>query len=244
MNKLVIGFGDKTKYFSNAPRTFLLIDDDDHFLSLFPRATVYDPREHSFDPLKGMDHRIARDFAETVYSDKDLMTYEDGKSALTHILLETKRLDRLPHINHKGNEHAHQKMGDLLLSPVLKHALCRTPNFVFRNQVIAQLNRAEIGDADAFLLASLLIRQFRQQIIIPDFGFYARPFHVSLIRQGRLMAGVNTLDELDHKIRQMCLLMEKEGHHCTFEDAEVLARYARLVPHQNNYNEEIDRLMA
>jgi hypothetical protein len=72
-------------------------------------------------------------------------------------------------------------------------------------------NGAELGEHDAKILGSLLISQFKGQIIVPDFGFYARDFHASLIRENRLIAGVHSLSELDRKMQHLCLLMEKEG---------------------------------
>jgi hypothetical protein len=44
---------------------------------------------------------------------------------------------------------------------------------------------AVLGEDDARILGSLLISQFKGQIIVPDFGFYARDFHASLIREKR-----------------------------------------------------------
>jgi len=47
---------------------------------------------------------------------------------------------------------------------------------------------------------------------VPDFGFYARDFHASLIREKRLIAGVYySLSELEPRLRHRCLLMEKVG---------------------------------
>jgi hypothetical protein len=45
-----------------------------------------------------------------------------------------------------------------------------------------------------------------------------------------LLAGVHTLSELEPQLRHMCLLMEKVGRQCTFDDAVVLARHEGLVP--------------
>jgi hypothetical protein len=53
---------------------------------------------------------------------------------------------------------------------------------------------------------------------------YARPFHSSLIRENRLIAGIYTLSELDEKLRQMSVLMDTEAAGCTYEDTEMLAR--------------------
>ena len=49
---------------------------------------------------------------------------------------------------------------------------------------------------------------------------------MSLVREDRLIAGVYTLSELAPKLRQMCLLMEKEAAQCTYDDARVLVEYA------------------
>jgi hypothetical protein len=45
-----------------------------------------------------------------------------------------------------------------------------------------------------------------------------------------------TLSELDEKLRQMCLLMDTEAAGCTYEGAEVLARYGGHVPGTNAFN--------
>jgi hypothetical protein len=110
--------------------------------------------------------------------------------------------------------------------------------------MVARIKRAELGDHDARILGALLISQFKAQIIVPDFGFYARDFHASLIRENRLIAGVYTLAELDKKLRQMCLLMETEAVGCTHEDAEVLAKYEGLVPNTVGYSAFLAKLMA
>lgn len=79
----------------------------------------------------------------------------------------------------------------------------------------------------AYILGSLLVSLYPGQVIIPDFGFYAPDFHAWLIRQGRLAIGVIALAELDKKMQRMVLLIkDKIGRHCTFDDAETLARYA------------------
>jgi hypothetical protein len=114
-----------------------------------------------------------------------------------------------------------------------------------RGIVLARLDRAVLGDFDAFVLASLLISQFKGQVIIPDFGFYGREHHVALVRQGRLVAGVNTLSELSVPLRQALLTIpNKIAARATFEDAEVLARYEGLVPRSNAYNDFIASAMA
>jgi hypothetical protein len=217
MNHLLVGTADKTEQLLTVTKPrFLLIDDGsiaDAFLERFPKARVFDPTLHSFNPLGGMDYKRARDFADTVYGDKDLMTYRDGKRALVKILKGAKQLDNLPAIAHKGYADAQETIDDLLESPLLKAVLCGggKPFKFGEGTTVAKLDRAVLGDFDAFLLGSLLIGQHQGQIIVPDFGFYGRPLHLSLIRQGRLTAGLNTLSELgrpDDKFRQGVLTIK------------------------------------
>lgn len=61
---------------------------------------------------------------------------------------------------------------------------------------------------------------------MPDFGFYGREAHATLIREGRLIAGVNFLDELPPKLRNSVLLIkDKEASGATAADAELLTTY-------------------
>lgn len=228
-------------------RGSLLIDDEPD-MSLYERARLFDPKDDSFNPVKGMTPRKARQFADLVYPDKDLMTYRDGKRALVKMLNGAKRLDQLPEIKHKGYDDARETVDDLLLT--LSDVFCRPLNaFSFKGSIVARINRVELGDDDARILAALLISQFKGTVLIPDFGFYARPFHSSLIRQGRLIAGVYTLSELDNSgLRDLCMTMEKVGRGCIYKDAVELAQYARLRPdptrEKNPYNEFIEEVMA
>jgi hypothetical protein len=69
------------------------------------------------------------------------------------------------------------------------------------------------------------------KVVVPDFGFYGRDCRVSLIREGRLIAGVNHLGKLPPKLRQAALLMdERVPARTTLQDAETLAEYAGFVP--------------
>lgn len=67
--------------------------------------------------------------------------------------------------------------------------------------MIVRLNRKEIGDENAKLIASILISQFKGQIVIEHFGCYARPFHAALMRESRLIAGERVAAEVSaHEI--------------------------------------------
>lgn len=110
---------------------------------------------------------------------------------------------------------------------------------------MARLNRAELGDFDALVLGLFLMAHFKGQLVAPDFGFYGREGHVSLIREGRLIAGVNTLQEPPARLRQSVLLIEdKVASGTTADDAETLARYARLLPGTNGFNSFVQDAMA
>jgi hypothetical protein len=71
---------------------------------------------------------------------------------------------------------------------------------------------------------------------VPDFGFYARDTHSTLIRENRLIAGVNFLDELTPALSQLARLIEAVPKGTTFDDAEARAlasgAYSRHQPAQ------------
>ncbi len=255
MNNLLIGTADKTEQLLQlTKRPFLLIDDGpiaDAFLDAFPKTKLFDVTAHSFNPLKGMDYKRARDFVAALYTaspeGENTLTVRNGKRAMVQLLLaNTTRLDKLPPAssNDPGMVEAVATIEDVLLSPVLSRVLCEQQNFWFKGSIVAKLDRAQLGDFDAFVLASLLIGQFQGQIIVPDFGFYGRDFYMSLIRQDRLIAGVNYLAELSPSLRQNVLLIkDKTGAHCTYEDAETLASYASLTPNTVAHTDFVQSLV-
>ncbi|MCK1285441.1 hypothetical protein IVB41_16095 [Bradyrhizobium sp. 44] len=239
MNHLQIGLADK--HFED-PNGSLVITDEP---ALKRGEKLYDPAKHGLNPLP-MQYREAREFAAAVFPDKDLMTYRNGRRALTRLVMDAKRLDKLVYTRDDDDQEAEGVVDDIVLSPLLAEALRKPiPRWFFSGATIAvRLNRKEIGDDDAKIAASILISQFKGPVVSEDFGCYARPTHVALIREDRLMAGVYTLAELDPKLRQMCLLMEKEAVGCTYEDAEVLAKYAGHVPATNAFNAFVQQTMA
>jgi hypothetical protein len=86
--------------------------------------------------------------------------------------------------------------------------------FLSGGSIIARLDRKELGDDDAKVIANILIAKYKGQIVIEDFGFYAREHHAALIREERLIAGVYTLSELPDKLRDRAMLMPKVGKGC------------------------------
>jgi hypothetical protein len=64
-----------------------------------------------------------------------------------------------------------------------------------------------------------------------------------IIRQGRLVAGLTFLDELPIPLRRALLMGPRVARSVSFEDAEVLADYARVERGTNRYNDFIDAAM-
>jgi hypothetical protein len=82
-----------------------------------------------------------------------------GKRALLKALLKAKRLDQV-----KGDEEVRGMIDDLLVSPVLTRVLCQPTNFSFNSDIIlAELDRAELGDFDALVLGLFLMAHFKGQ---------------------------------------------------------------------------------
>jgi hypothetical protein len=228
MNKLIVGFDKK---FEPPPGGFLLIDESDAWLEL-PGTVAFDVSQHRFNPLRGITPAKARELAAILYAPfpqgENTLTVRNGRRALTHLLMQSRKLDQV-----RGDEEAEGVIGDVLFSPTVRRVLCGAPNFSFNREhrIVAKLDRAKLGDFDALIIGLCLIGQFQGQVIVPDFGFYGRDFHVSLIRQNRLIAGVSRLSELSPELRDDVLsIKDKRAMGCLFDDAEVLARYAGLHP--------------
>lgn len=201
-----------------------------------PRVTLFDPHEHSFNPLKGMDYRKARDFLSlldaTFPEGQNTLTKKNSNFVLLQALMDNpKSLDTLiTPDKDPATLDAYQKIQTLYFSPVLKQVLSSKKNTKLSGVVLVRLNRAEMGDFDCFVLAHLLIGQSKGQVAITDFGFYGRDYLSYLIREERLIAGVRTLAQLSPALRQEVLLInEKDGSRTTAEDAGVLADYHGLV---------------
>ncbi|MGA8902705.1 hypothetical protein [Bradyrhizobium sp.] len=201
---------------------------------------------HSFNPLKEIDKRKAQELAELVYTiypeGQQTLTVRKGKWELAPALLAAKSLDQV-----QGSEEVNGVMGDLLFNPLVRNCLCGKKQFVFdeRRVILARLNRKDIGEKAALTIGLFLIGQYGGQLVIPDFGFYGRDVHSNLIRENRLIAGVNFLDELTPKLRQSVLLIpQKIGCGATFDDAEALVSYAKLLRGTNEYNDFVHAAMG
>ncbi len=144
----------------------LLIDDEARQI---PRAKIFDPLKHSYNPLAHLGYKEAREIAEVLYTvfspqGENTLTVRNGKRALLRALLGANRLDKV-----RGDEEVTAMIDDILMSPVLKRVFCGKPNFTFspRSMIVARINRAELGDFDALVLGLLLMASYKGQIIVP-----------------------------------------------------------------------------
>lgn len=241
MNSLIVG-SRKSAVLDRLPDTFLLIDDGALIDALdIPdrrKVTFFDTARHSFNPVKDIDYLRACAFVDVLKA-----AFPEGDNTLTKAAFEYQVLDALLDKpkglatlvkDTKDTAYAYQKVQRLLLSPVLKDVLTRPTNLSFKGTILARLDRAALGDFDCFVLGNLLISQYAGQVVVPDFGFYAHAGHAGLVRQKRLVAGVNTLSEAGG-LRQLLLTVDRKvASHSTAEDAKVLALYAGLIPGFND----------
>ena len=130
MNVLHVGFSISI----DLPKGgYLLINDE---VRDIPRSRVFDPMKHSFNPLKGIEYKRARELAELFYTispqGENLLTVRNGKRTMLRALMKADRLDHV-----KGDEEVSALIDDLLVSPVLQRVLCNPTNFSFNpNSVI------------------------------------------------------------------------------------------------------------
>lgn len=242
MNKLFVGFSKEVEL----PKSgYLFISDE---VPEVKRARIFDPMLHSFNPLANISYKKAREITDILYTvspqGENTLTVRNGKRALLKMLLDgPERLDKLPTNFSKtetGPLEAVATVDDILISPVLRRVLCNPTNFSVNpnSKILARIDRAELGDFDATVLGLLLMAHYKGQVVIPDFGFYGRDCHVSLIREERLIAGCNFLGELPPKLRQAALLIDdKVPRGTTGEDAETLAQYKGLLPRTVAFND-------
>lgn len=248
MNHLLVGTADKTEQLLQLTSPgFLLIDDGpiaDAFLAQFPRAKLFDPSQHSFNPLRGIDADRARDFADILYladpGGENTLTARNGKGALAQLFLDNTRLDRIT--GDRKDPAIAEALGVLdraLFSPLVTGVLCNPTNFSFKGSVVARIDRAALYHKDAMLLALLLIGQHKGQIVLP--GTYLRPLHMSLIRQSRLTVGVRQLSELPENLSPADFDV-RAGRRTRPEDAVVLASYEGLSPGTTKHTDFVQTL--
>lgn len=232
MNKLVLGT-NKTELYTDLTEPFLLVVDElPDFDFPSQKKTIYlDLERHNLNPLQDIDYLRATDLLSVLDA-----VFPEGSETLTKryanfqileaLLDEPKRLDHLID-DSKETHDAYQKVQRLFLSPVLRQFLKpAATNFKLDRTIIAILDRSKIGDFDAFVIGNLLASRYEGQVVFEDFGFYACAFHMKFLRQNRLIAGINSFDEVPEFKNHLLLVETKIANHCNVDDAETLALYA------------------
>lgn len=204
----------------------------------FPQARLFDPFEHQFNPLRKLDYlkecTIVEIFDALFDPESTTLTKSSGLDYIAEALQTKPRFlyDLVPKPDKKsttGHVWAYSKVQKILRSPVLRKVLCSPPNFSFnkRSVILARINRSELGRFDALVLGLFIMAEFKGQIVVPNFGFYARPFHADLIEEERIICSVRTLSQIkDATLRDECLLIEEKiGAHTTVSDAKTLMDY-------------------
>lgn len=241
MNKLFVGF---SKQIDLPKSKFLFIDDE--IPEITQRHRVFDPTRDTFNPLKDITDEKAEQLAELLYTTtpqgENTLTVRNGRRGLATALRQVKYLDQL-----NGDEEVNAMRDDILFTALRRRVLCtREHEFSLdaKDVVLARLNRKELGERTALIIGLLLIAQFKGQVVIKDFGFYGRDAHISLIRENRLIAGLNFLDELSPKLRNAVLLIkDKHPQGALNDDAEELALYAHKQRNTVGFSDFVNEAM-
>jgi len=101
------------------------------------------------------------------------------------------------------------KLGTLLMSPMIRNIVGQT-HTTFSDTtsvIIANLDRAKLGDITARLLGGLLITRSTGHVVVNDYGFFSAPLPLP---QNRFTLSVNFLDELPKKLRNDVLGIEQK----------------------------------
>lgn len=121
------------------------------------------------------------------------------------------------------------KLGTLLMSPMIRNIVGQE-HTTFSDKttvIIANLDRATLGDITARLLGGLLITRSTGHVVVNDYGFFAAPLPIP---QNRFTVAVNFLDELPPQLRNDVLGIEPKFVFKTHKkDAEELSFYVGLL---------------
>ncbi len=124
------------------------------------------------------------------------------------------------------------KIGTLLMSPVIRNIVGQTHStfsFTEGKIIIADLDRAKIGEHTARLLGSLLIARSVAPVYINNLGFFSSDHLATLFPRGGYTVTLQFLEELTPKLRQAVLGIEnKYVFATTRQDAEELAYYVGI----------------
>jgi hypothetical protein len=120
------------------------------------------------------------------------------------------------------------KIGTLLMSPMIRNIVGQGET-TFQNAhiIIANLDRAKLGDTTAKLFGGFLIARSTSNVFIADYGFFGAPLPLP---QDRFTVTVNFLDELVPILKQAILgIDEKYVFKTNKKDAEELSFYVGIL---------------
>ena len=121
------------------------------------------------------------------------------------------------------------KLGTLLMSPMIRNIVGQE-HTLFSDKtriIIANLDRAKLGDITARLLGGLLIARSTNTVVINDYGFFSAPLPLP---QNRFTVAVNFLDELPQRLRNDVLGIDQKFVFKTHKkDADELSFHVRLM---------------
>lgn len=248
MNRIIIG----TKRSIEIPRGNCLVICDE-LIPTKRRVQLFDYTRHGFNPLSGLDYRKACELVDIIGAlfpgGDETLTKTTGLEAIFDALdASPTSLDGLIQEPDKksttGHFWAYGKVRRIMRSPMLRKMLTARSDFVFnpRSVILARVNRKELGSFDAKAVALFLMMQFKGQICVPDYGSYAIDMHSSLLDEGRLIAGVNYLDEMPEKLQKRFLLLPQENiiaEGALFDDAVLLAKRRGYIPQTNEFNDDV-----
>jgi hypothetical protein len=124
------------------------------------------------------------------------------------------------------------KIGTLLMSPMIRHIVGQPHSTMGARIIIANLDRARIGDLTAKLLGGLLIARSTGQVYINDVGFFALDYLASLLPQNRFTLSLRSLSQLKRTALladEILGIDEKIVLRVNRSDAEELAFYVGLM---------------
>jgi hypothetical protein len=121
------------------------------------------------------------------------------------------------------------KLGTLLMSPMIRNIVGQKRTLLSDKTsiIIANLDRAKLGDTTARLLGGILITRSSGNVLINEYGFFSAPLPLA---QSRFTIAVNFLDELPQKLRNDVLGIDQKFVFKTHKkDAEELSFHLGLM---------------
>lgn len=120
------------------------------------------------------------------------------------------------------------KIGTLLMSPMIRNIVGQQETTIDNPSIIiANLDRAKLGDTTAKLLGGLLIARSKGNVVIADYGFFGAPLPLP---QERFTISFNFLDQLSPTLKQAALGIEdKYVFKTNKRDAEELSFYVGVL---------------